>query len=364
MKKKITKPIYSLGIVITLSVFGLVYGNNNTMATQHISDSVIQKNGKFENIEPTKVMQGMSASTLKEFFRKGEKVPEKVLPIVPFDASAYTNPDTSELAITWFGHSSVLIQIDGRLILTDPALSASAGPTSVTASKRFHKAIPVKPEELPNLDVVLISHDHYDHLDKKIIQQLADKTSMFIVPSGVEKHLLKWGISEDKITVRSWWQETKYAGIRFIATPARHFSGRGMFDRNKTLWTSWVIQGAQKRVFFSGDSGYQKAFAEIGEKYGPFDLSLMECGQYNKDWSLIHMSPEESAQAAIELQSTYALPIHWGAFSLSVHAWHEPVQRFSVKAEELNLPILTPKIGERLIITDSVKTTNWWRIIQ
>jgi L-ascorbate metabolism protein UlaG (beta-lactamase superfamily) len=323
-------------------------------------DSVLIEKGRFLNQEPTKTMLGMSKSTLKQMLRKGEKVPEVPLPIYSFNKTPYAKSNDSILAVVWLGHSCALIELDGKLILTDPMLSKRAGPTSWTGTKRFHGEVPVEVEMLPELDVVLISHDHFDHLDKQTIKALDAKTKQYIVPLGIAQYLKKWGIDAKKIEQRSWWESIKIGGTEFISTPARHFSGRGLFDRNTTLWTSWVIIGKHQRVFFSGDSGYQEAFKTIGKKYGPFDLSLLECGQYNEDWGLIHMSPEESVQAGIDLGSKYALPIHWGAFSLSVHAWYEPVERFKAKANAEGLNMITPQIGERLVIDKNSQTSNWW----
>lgn len=358
-----------LGILTGLLVLGILFQSfqssiiKKQMANYHVSDSVVIEKGRFQNIESTKVMQGMSGSTLKEFMRKGEKVPEQPLPYANFDKSQYNGSSQNQLSVTWFGHSCALIQMDGKLILTDPALSVSAGPTSFTGTKRFHKEVPISIEELPNIDVVLISHDHFDHLDKNSIKALDKKTKKFVVPTGVAKRLLKWNIDPDKIKERSWWEAVNVEGINFVSTPARHFSGRGLFDRNTTLWCSWVIEGKTKKVYFSGDSGYQKAFKEIGEKYGPFDLSLLENGQYNDDWGLIHMNPEESVQAGLDTKTKVALPIHWGGFSLSVHSWYEPIERFVKKAEETNLKYVTPMIGEKLIINDATQTDLWWRKI-
>jgi len=354
-------------VFIWLAVTGLFFQSftkikeKERMSNFSKNRSVVIEKGKFQNIEPTKVMQRMSGNTLKKFIQKGEKVPENLLPMVVFDNNKYLEKDKNKLSVTWFGHSSALIELDGKLILTDPALSVNAGPTSFTGTKRFHKIVPVTPIELPQLDVVLISHDHFDHLDKNTIKELDKKTSRYIVPLGVAYYLIKWGVDKEKIEELAWWEDIKIGDTKFVSTPARHFSGRGLFDRNSTLWCSWVIRSEKHAVFFSGDSGYQKAFKEIGEKYGPFDLSLLECGQYNDDWGLIHMSPEESVQASIDINSKLALPIHWGAFSLSVHAWYEPVERFTVKANELGLKIVTPKIGERIEITETLGSEEWWK---
>lgn len=366
MKKK--RILVVIGVIAFVGILSQSFSyfkmKENMGKYENISEQVKMKKGKFLNAEPTKTMTQMRASTFKEFMIKGDKVPAKPLPTVAFNSGNYLKSDTSILSVTWFGHSSALFEVDGKLILTDPAFSESAGPVSWAASKRFKNKDLISAAQLPELDVVLISHDHYDHLDQETITQLAQKTKQFLVPLGVAKYLIKWGVSADKIQEFSWWENTSFEGIEFVSTPARHFSGRGLINRNSTLWCSWVIKGSEHSVFFSGDSGYQKDFKVIGEKYGPFDLGLLECGQYNDDWGLIHMSPEESVQAGLDTKTKLALPIHWGAFSLSVHAWYEPIERFTNKAEELDLSMITPQIGERIVINDSVSNNPWWKAIR
>lgn len=325
-----------------------------------VIDSVRTEKGKFLNLEPTQTMVDFKWSTMKEFMKKGNKVPSNPLPIDKFDSSLYANRQPDVLSVVWFGHSCALIEANGLLILTDPVFSVKAGPGGLTGPRRFHDQIPVSAGQLPALDVVLISHDHFDHLDKRTISALIPKTKLFVVPQGIAPYLRKWGVENSKIRELVWGDQTEVSGTRFISTPARHFSGRGLFNRNTTLWTSWVIKGNSHSVYFSGDSGYQKAFAEIGAKYGPFDLSLLECGQYNDDWGLIHMSPEESAQAGMDVQSKLAIPIHWGTFKLSVHSWTEPAERFSTHADSIGLRYATPRIGQHILINDHVATEKWW----
>lgn len=367
MKKKQQRRRLTLKILVGFIIVGLLLQSFSAikyriiMADYNITDSVKTKKGKFLNQEPTKTMQGMSMSTLKEFFRKGEKVPASPLPIVEIDINEYIPNETQELAVTWFGHSSALIEIDGKIILTDPALSERAGIGKNLGSKRFHGKVPVQVADLPNIDVVLISHDHFDHLDKETVLGLIQKTNRFIVPTGVGQYLMKWGVAVENIQELSWWESTSYSEVEFISTPARHFSGRGLFDRNTTLWCSWVIKGKEQSVYFSGDSGYQKDFKEIGNKFGPFDLSLLECGQYNSDWGLIHMSPEESVQAGLDTKTKLAMPIHWGAFNLSVHSWYEPVERFANRANETGLNYFTPMIGQRTVISKETTSLEWWK---
>ena len=207
---------------------------------------------------------------------------------------------------------------------------------------------------------MLISHDHYDHLDYGSIQKLKSKVKMFYVPLGIKAHLTAWGVDENNIKEFDWWESTTLNGIEFVSTPARHFSGRGLTNRNSTLWSSWVLKSKNSSIFFSGDSGYGKHFKEIGKKYGPFDFAMMECGQYNEQWSQIHMSPEETIQATIDVQSKLMMPIHWGAFKLALHSWNDPIIRATKKAVDLNVNISTPKIGESIILNDKIPTEKWW----
>ena len=207
-----------------------------------------------------------------------------------------------------------------------------------------------------------MSHDHYDHLDYETIQKLKDKVGVYFTPLGLGNHLIEWGVNKERINELNWWDSIDFDGIKLICTPARHFSGRGLFDRATTLWCSWVIEGKKDNVFFSGDSGYDTHFKEIGEKYGPFDISLMECGQYNEDWKLLHMMPEETVQAALDLKSKLTMPIHWGGFTLAFHDWTDPIERVVNKAKKLNMPITTPKIGEPVIIgKETYPIEKWWK---
>jgi L-ascorbate metabolism protein UlaG (beta-lactamase superfamily) len=183
----------------------------------------------------------------------------------------------------------------------------------------------------------------------------------FYVPLGVENHLISWGVPERSISVLDWWEETKTMGIELICAPARHFSGRGLTDRASTLWCSWIIKGKNSKIYFSGDSGYGPHFKEIGTKYGPFDIALMECGQYNQQWEAIHMMPEQTAQAGIEVRADLIMPIHWGAFTLALHSWTDPVERLLEKAKELNIPVATPVVGEPIFVGDtSYPISAWW----
>ncbi len=263
--------------------------------------------------------------------------------------------------LIWFGHSSFLIQIEGKNILLDPMFGKVAAPHPLLGASRFHKEFPLAVEKLPKIDAVLFSHDHYDHLDYETILKIKGKASHFFVPLGVGVHLESWGVTSDKITELDWWQETKFEELTFVCTPAQHFSGRKLNNAQSTLWSSWVITSEKQNIFFSGDSGYACHFKEIGNKYGPFDIALLECGQYNEMWTDIHMNPEETAQAGIDVKAKKIMPIHWGSFKLALHEWTEPVKRLQAKASELNIKVITPKIGENIIVKDTMDTySNWW----
>lgn len=262
----------------------------------------------------------------------------------------------------WFGHSTVLLAIEGKKLLFDPTFASSPSPFPLVGGKRFSKVLPLEPRHLPPLDAVVVSHDHYDHLDYNSLMRLKDKTGLFFVPAGVGQRLRSWGIAEEKIRELKWWEESDVAGLTLACTPARHFSGRGLRDRNKTMWCSWAAIGRGTRVFFSGDGGYGPHFAAVGEKYGPFDLTLMECGQYDARWAAIHMLPEETVQAHIDIKGKMLVPIHWAAFSLAFHGWTDPIERVTQAAKERNVVIATPKIGEVVNIGSAeYPQAIWWK---
>jgi L-ascorbate metabolism protein UlaG (beta-lactamase superfamily) len=237
----------------------------------------------------------------------------------------------------------------------------TAAPHPLLGPKRYSKELPIEIEQIPYIDAIILSHDHYDHLDYGSIQQLKDKVGAFYTPLGVGNHLRSWGVQDSIIHELDWWDSIMLDNIQLVCAPAQHFSGRGLFDRATTLWSSWVVKADSMNVYFSGDGGYGPHFKEIGEKYGPFNISLMECGQYNEDWKAIHMMPEETVQAAVDLNSNYFTPIHWAGFTLAFHDWDEPVIRAATKAQELNIPMLTPKIGEQILLDHIQPTpTKWW----
>lgn len=316
--------------------------------------------GTFKNQEITIQMTDFKWTTVPKFFTNGgNKVPKSELPQKQLHKSYFDN-EPKQPRITWFGHSTLFIEMEGINIFIDPMLGEVPAPHPLLGNARFNKELPISIEDLPEIDLVLISHDHYDHLDYASIQQLHSKVKQFYVPLGIKSHLTEWGVDASKIIEFDWWESKFLNGVEFVATPARHFSGRG-FTRNNTLWSSWVLKSDKNSIFFSGDSGYGKHFKEIGEKYGPFDFAMLECGQYNEQWAHIHMTPEETIQASIDVKSNLSMPIHWGAFKLALHSWDDPIMRVTAKAKELNVKIATPKVGEAIILNEKgFPSEKWW----
>lgn len=261
------------------------------------------------------------------------------------------------------GHSTILLKLRGEFWITDPVFAERASPVQWAGPLRFHQP-PISIEDLPPIKGVILSHDHYDHLDYAAILKLADKTEHFLAPLGVGDRLIDWGIDPNKIQQLDWWQSTEIDGIRLIATPAQHFSGRSLFDGNRTLWASWVILDAEFRIFFSGDSGYFDGFKQIGDKFAPFDITLMETGAYDANWPDVHMQPEQTLQAHIDLKGRWLLPIHNGTFDLAMHAWYDPFDRIVSLAEAHGIPVSTPQIGEAVSIQYAHSGRRWWLSVE
>lgn len=297
--------------------------------------------------------------TMREWFGNQNGYPDRKLPSIKPDIEKFLSDNTDSVRFIWLGHSTILLNISDIIILIDPVFARSASPFSFLA-KRFQRS-PLTLDELPDVDIVLISHDHFDHLDQESVEYFRDYDCHFICPLGVSSHLMHWGITQDRISEAGWWDTIEYENLEFIAAPAQHFSGRDLFHSNKTLWASWVVQSPSKKVFYSGDSGYDSHFKEIGKKLGPFDLSFIETGQYNPKWQEVHMLPRESAQAFIDVKGGRYVPIHWGMFELSLHSWDEPIVEISRISKELTIPLISPKLGEIVDLYNPVESLAWWK---
>jgi len=341
-------------IVLNLPVFGK-YPNGLRLAK--IKALPNYKNGSIQNLSytPTKP----DDVTYLEMIRKVMKGNKNAAPNYPLPIQSPNFANSTELKITWFGHSSYLIQVDGLNILVDPVFSKKTSPFQFMGTSNFEGTDFIKPKDLPALDIVLITHDHYDHLDYHTIKALKDKTALFVTSLGVGAHLVHWGIKSEFIVELAWdEQQSPLAGITFLAQPARHFTGR-KFKRNQTAWSSFVLKTKQYNLFIGGDSGYDSHFKIIGDQHGPFDLAILECGQYNKMWPYIHMFPEEVAQASIDLKAKKLLPVHWGKFRLALHDWDDPIKRIVKSAEIHQINLLTPQIGQSFTLNET-SFKQWW----
>ena len=279
------------------------------------------------------------------FFRRDKKKNPRLYENKKLDIREF---DKKGNAFILLGHSTVLLKVDGLTFITDPVLrEGRVGPLGILGPKNFKYRRKYTADDMPGkIDGVLISHNHYDHLDYSTIRKLDNRVEKYFVPSGVKELLVKQGIAEEKIVELRWDDNYIFSGLEIIFTPTRHFSGRGLFDRNKTLWGSWIIRGS-RRFFFSGDTGYCEEFKRIGGEYGPFDATLIECGAYSKHWSSIHLMPEETVEVGMDLRSCLIVPIHNRKYDLSLHKWNEPLIRFEKKAKKVEgLKYKIPEIGE------------------
>jgi L-ascorbate metabolism protein UlaG (beta-lactamase superfamily) len=319
--------------------------------------------GKFRNAEPTSLMA-------QSAYWKEMRVPSCPLPLVTDTSARLAEPPASGLRVTWLGHSSTIIEIDGARILTDPIWGQRASPSRWVGPSRMHPP-PLALADLPPIDAVLISHEHYDHLDMGTVEALGARGVTFHVPLGVGAHLAAWGIPVAQIVEHDWWQDATVAGgVRIVSTPARHFNGRGIPWRVGALWTSWSIVGPRHRLFFSGDTGLTEGFTEVARREGPFDVAMLEIGQYHESWGAIHLGPKGALEAFARLGAKTLIPIHWSTFVLAYHAWSEPAETLVEEAAKRDVPVLTPRLGEPIepvtptgaAASPSI-TTRWWRAL-
>ena len=325
-----------------------------------MAESAAWSNGRFHNqqlrFEPSS--RSVAGSVKELIAGRQERHPVGEVPLVREPLTALA----AGTHVTWLGHSTVLVQLDGAVVLLDPVWSDRCSPSQQVGPRRLH-TVHVALRDLPPVDAVVISHDHYDHLDMDSVKELADlrPETRFVVPLGVGAHLEKWGVATDRIDELDWHEDTKVAGVRLVATPAQHFSGRGL-ARDGTLWASWVLEGETSKVFYSGDTGYFIGFAQIGERYGPFDLALVQVGAYDDGWPTIHMTPEHGVESALDVGAPVMVPVHWATFNLAFHPWSEPIERVLVEAERRGVDVVVPRPGERLDVSDLPSAPDpWWR---
>lgn len=341
-----------------------------------ISAAVLAGAGDTALVRPSQFMDGTFHNTvpirkpslgenLSLFWTVMFKKPKSAVPtgVIPVEALTRVQllaaPDDSVFRL---GHSTMLIKLGGLFYLTDPVFSQRASPVQWAGPARFHQP-PIAIADLPPIEAVILSHDHYDHLDRAAVLALAPVTAHFITPLGVGARLIGWGVDAAKVRQLDWWQSTEVSGVTLVATPARHFSGRTPSDRDTTLWASWVIRRGDLSLFFSGDSGYFDGFKQIGAAYGPFDLAMVETGAYDAMWPDVHMQPEQTLQAFIDLQGKTLMPVHNGTFDLGLHRWQEPFERIHALALARGVAITTPRMGEQINVRQPTPTQPWWRAV-
>jgi L-ascorbate metabolism protein UlaG (beta-lactamase superfamily) len=328
---------------------------------RELFDTSAQHDGeRFRNVKPRPV-EGIG-KTLRIAWNVLFNKPNGTAPAstLPVDVLTRKQLDAApERSLYRLGHSTMLLKLGGQFWLTDPVFAERASPFRRFGPKRFH-APPIALADLPPLRGVILSHDHYDHLDRETVLALARTTSVFLTPLGVGDRLIEWGIDASMVRQFDWWQGAEIDGLTFTATPAQHFSGRSLFDGNSTLWASWVIVDGDLRVFFSGDTGYFDGFRTIGERLGPFDVTLLETGAYDAQWPYVHMRPDETVQAHLDLRGRWLVPVHNGTFDLAMHRWQEPFERVMRLTAERGIALATPRMGERLDLAAPHRGERWW----
>lgn len=317
------------------------------------------RGGKFNNLLHTKMFADDSTilKMISDLIKATpNRKPHADIPALKSNLLHFPNTETH---LTWFGHSSYHIFMDGKHILVDPVFSGHASPIP-SMVKAFAGTNIYNADDFADIDILILTHDHYDHLDYKTLKSLKSRIKSIYCSLGVASHLHYWGFSNSIINELDWWESAEITeNIRLTATPARHFSGRTL-KRAQTLWSSFVLENKTQRLFIGGDSGYGNHFKEIGEKFESFDLAILECGQYNSKWPFIHMTPEQTVQANIDLHSKQLLPVHWGKFALAYHPWNEPINRLVANAKSSGVDYTTPKIGETIIIGTTKTPNEWW----
>ncbi len=319
-------------------------------------------NGSFQNLDQTTLTTNLSdipKLLYKQLSNRRARQPVSPLPVSTFNQTAFLAA-VEKCKFIWYGHSVVLMRMGGLSILIDPMLGPDTTPIAPMPTKRFSENTLDIIDDFPEIDLLLLPHDHYDHLDYASMQKLKHKTKRYFVAMGVKRHLVKWGVAADLITEFDWWDKQDIGPLTITFTPTRHFSGRGLTDRAKTLWGGWVFKSPQEKIWFSGDGGYGEHFKEVGHREGPFDFAFMECGQYNEDWRPVHLFPDEAVQAAIDAGAQKIMPVHWGGFAVSYqHTWQEPPTVFVNSAIEKQVDYMLPKLGQLAEVSTELQE-KWW----
>lgn len=362
--KRLSFVLLCVVIVIGVGIAGVAFYLHTPVSKERLArmeQSAQFKDGKFVNVEPQAATEITWDFLKEQFFGTQKREPDGVVPIVRVNPDVFTEPASQILKTTWFGHATVLVELEGKRVLIDPVFSERVSPFSYAGPKRLHP-VPIELSKVTNIDAVVISHNHYDHLDEATTRHLAANGTHFYVPLGVGAHLDAWEVNESQIHEMAWWQEAQVDNLKIVALPSRHYSGRGLFDYKRTQWASWALIGRSQRTFYSGDSGYSKLFAEIGEKLGPFDLNIIKIGAYGpgQAWLDIHMTAENAVRTHQDLQGTHLLPVHWATFNLAIHDWDEPIWRALKAAQSANVSLLTPKVGQPVLSDREFINENWW----
>ncbi len=355
----------SVGTITALALNSPALGGNiSGQRLERLEASSQYRDGAFVNIEPQASTKLTWDYLYEQFFGDQVRVPPSEIPVVPINPDDLSRPPTPGLRVIWIGHAGAMVEIDGQRLLFDPVFSEYASPVQFAGPKRFHPP-PIALDDLDHIDGVIISHDHYDHLDMATTRHLATKGTQFFVPLGVGAHLEAWGVPDAQINEMDWWEAITLGAVTINSTPNRHYSGRGLTDYKATLWSSWSLIGTQHRVFYSGDTGYSKLFKEIGRRMGPFDLSIIKVGAYGPgaSWVDVHMSPEDAVRVHLEIKGKQMLPVHWGTFNMGIHAWDEPIRRTTIAAKAQGVDLLTPRIGELVTVGEPIVSTRWWEAV-
>ena len=335
-----------------------VFGGTPTGARRARMEASPQwRGGRFRNATPTRMAGDPGAVWEWLTGDRGLREPSGDVPTVARTASDFAGPH--DLRLTWLGHGTTLVEVEGARFLIDPVFSRHASPGPLFGVARFFEP-PLPLAEVPGLDAVVLTHDHYDHLDAATVRRLAGRVPRWVCPLGVGAHLERWGVAPDRVTECDWWGAAEVAGVRLVATPARHFSGRSLTDRDRTLWCGWAFVGAGHRVYATGDGGYGPHFAEVGRRLGPFDATLAEIGAYNAGWADIHMGPEQAVTAVQDARGGLMVPVHWGTFNLAFHGWTEPAERVVVAAWAAGVPLAVPKPGQSVVPGAPLAVERWW----